>query len=385
MGNPSSVLALISTRGGGDWPPVMAIARGLSDRSSRVTILCDDESQQLVSETGIPSIPVPPELNQTEFFRRWSQRMKETGAVLDESTPNPLVEWSDLSAQFALDVFSQTKPDLIVSSLFCMGLADELAKAHGVPWCFVNPSFYFGDFSTRKWEEDWYGDRIVWFARDCLYPLARLADIVLHATDPEFDFQPTQLPPNHHYVGFLLWEPSRGGPEYLDEPGDPWALVTVSTVPQEDEITIAQSALAALADRSVRTLVTIPDSNAHQELGKLPNNATLRGFVPHTPVLKRSSIVVSHAGHGLVSKALYYGVPMVLVPWYRDQPGVADRAEDMGFARIVRREEVSNSSVRDAVEDVLNNPKYAQIANEASERLKAIDSVDDACQLLGRL
>lgn len=311
--------------------------------------------------------------------------MKETGAVRDKSTPNPLVEWSDLSAQFGQEAFSKVKPDLIVSSLFCMGLADELSKTNGVPWCFVNPSFYFGDFSARQWGEDWYGDRIVWFARDCLLPLARLADIVLHATDAEFDFQPTELPPNHHYVGFLLWEPSKGRLEYLDEPGDPWALVTVSTVPQVDELTIAQSALSALADKPVRTLLTVPDTNSRQELGKLPNNAMLRGFVPHTPVLKRSSIVVSHAGHGLVSKALYYGVPMVLVPWDRDQPGVADRAESMGFASVVKREEVSISSVRHAVENVLDDPQYAQIAKEASQRLKAIDSVDVACQLLSRL
>jgi UDP:flavonoid glycosyltransferase YjiC (YdhE family) len=311
--------------------------------------------------------------------------MEETGAPRDETTPNPLVEWSDLCSNFGQEVFSEVRPDLIVSSLFCMGLADELAKANGVPWCFVNPSFYFGDFSTREWDEDWYGDRIVWFARDCLLPLARLADIVLHATDPVFDFQPTQLPQNHHYVGFMLWEPSNGMPGYLDEPGDPWALVTVSTVPQVDEIAIAQSALSALADRSVRTLVTVPDTDARHDLGQLPANATLGGFVPHTPVLKRSSIVVSHAGHGLVSKALYYGVPMVLVPWDRDQPGVADRALDMGIARVIRRDEVSLSTVREAVEDVLDNPRYAQIAKEASERLKATDSVDVACQLLNEL
>ena len=385
MSIPSSVLALITARGGGDWPPVIALARGLSDRGSRVTILCDDESQQLVSETGLHTVPVPPDLDQTEFFRRWSQRMKESGAPRDASTPNPLVEWSDLSAQFGQKVFSEVKPDLIVSSLFSMGLADELARANGIPWCFVNPSFYFGDFSTTEWGEDWYGDRMVWIARDCFLPLARQADIVLHATDPEFDFQPKQLPPNHHYVGFLLWEPRNGRPEYLDKSGDPWALVTVSTVPQVDEITIAQSALAALADRPVRTLVTVPDPEARQELGHLPGNATLGGFVPHTPVLKRSSIVVSHAGHGLVSKALYHGVPMVLVPWDRDQPGVADRAEDMGFARVVRRDEVSLSTVREAVEAVLDNPKYAQIANEASVRLKATDSVDLACELVSQL
>jgi UDP:flavonoid glycosyltransferase YjiC (YdhE family) len=45
--------------------------------------------------------------------------------------------------------------------------------------------------------------------------------------------------------------------------------------------------------------------------------------VPHAKVLKRSCLLVSHAGHGVVLKALYYGVPMVLVPWGRDQTGAS--------------------------------------------------------------
>jgi UDP:flavonoid glycosyltransferase YjiC (YdhE family) len=38
-----------------------------------------------------------------------------------------------------------------------------------------------------------------------------------------------------------------------------------------------------------------------------------------------------------VTKALGYGVPMVLVPWGRDQPGVAARAAALGAARIAGR------------------------------------------------
>ncbi len=41
--------------------------------------------------------------------------------------------------------------------------------------------------------------------------------------------------------------------------------------------------------------------------------------MPHSAVLKRSCLLVSHAGHGIVAKSLYYGVPMVLVPW----PGIS--------------------------------------------------------------
>jgi UDP:flavonoid glycosyltransferase YjiC (YdhE family) len=59
----------------------------------------------------------------------------------------------------------------------------------------------------------------------------------------------------------------------------------------------------------------------------LPQNARVEFSVPHAEVLKRVCLLVSHAGHGVVLRALYDGVPMVLVSWGRDQPGVAARVE----------------------------------------------------------
>jgi UDP-N-acetylglucosamine:LPS N-acetylglucosamine transferase len=57
--------------------------------------------------------------------------------------------------------------------------------------------------------------------------------------------------------------------------------------------------------------------------------------VPHAEVLKRACLLVSHAGHGVVLKAVYYGVPMVLEPWVRDQPSVAACAEALGVAEVI--------------------------------------------------
>jgi MGT family glycosyltransferase len=266
-----------------------------------------------------------------------------------------------------------------------MSLADSLAANAGVPWCFVNPGFYFGQNSTRHWDEDYYGIPIQWLAESCLFPLAKQADMVLHATDREFDFQPSLLPSNHHYVGFLLWEPSEQVPEYIEQSGDPWALVTLSTAPQREEFTLARSALQALADQPVRTLLTLPAEVNAQELGEIPGNVTLAGYLPHTPVLERSLIVISHAGHGLVSKALFHGVPMVLLPWDRDQPGVAARAKRLGVARVVPRPDVNSDTVRQAVAAVVDEPRYRETAITVSTRLKQTDAVDAACRLVEKL
>ncbi len=383
MSESKLALVLISSRGGGDWPPLVAVAHGLRERGYRVACLCDSGTEPLVRRTGIPTIPVRSDLEQDAYFARHLPALAE-GGDLNGSTPNPLVDWASTCASWVHNALGDRRPDLIVSSLFCMGLADALARDTGAPWCFVNPSFYFGDASSRSWEDDFLGSN-TWFFRDCCLPLVRRAALVLHATDSEFDYQPSALPHNHHYVGFLLWEPKSELPEWLHQPGDPFALVTVSSVPQDDELKLAATALQVLANRSVRSLLTLAPEHDRQELGDVPSNARLEGFVPHTPVLQRSTILVSHAGHGIVSKALYYGVPMVLLPWDRDQPGVAARAERLGVAAVVPRAGFSREEVESAVATILDNDEPRVAAKRTAERLQSLDAVATACQHLKRL
>jgi hypothetical protein len=336
-----------------------------------------------MASTSLPTFTFPQALDvKRGHITRWVTRLQESGGEPDPGWPNPMHEWADPLLPSSLNVLSEYKPDLMVSSLFSIGLAEQLAAHSGTPWCFVNPSFYFGDHATSDWEDDFYGPFLPRCIRHCFLPLVKQANGVLHATVPQFDVQPTQLPRNHHYVGFLLWEPQMEVPAFLKEPGPPWALITLSSVRQPDEVVLAWSALQALSDRPVRTLLTLPDTDVRDELGAIPDNATVAGFVPHTPVLKRSAIVVNHAGHGIVSKALRYGVPMVLLPWDRDQPGVAARAERLGVGRVVPRADANPEQVKRAVTDVLDDPRYRQAAAFHSERLAAIDSLALACRLV---
>lgn len=375
-----SVLVILGAAGGGDRPPVVKLAVGLRDRGHRVTILCDSATEQMVASTGLRTVSYGPE--QRGIVRRWMRQVAEGDDDTDAGPANPLVQRAELVLPFSRETASDLKPDLIVSSLFSMGLADTLATDLGIPWCFVNPSFYFGDHSSRQLEDEFYGPFIPRLVRDCFLPLISRADIVLHATDPIFDPPPSQLPPNHHYVGFLLWEPSMELPEFLQGPGDPWALVTASTTASEGELTTVRSALTALSGRPVRTLLTLPDPQARRQLGPIPDNATVAGFVPHTPVLQQCSITISQAGHGVVSKCLRSGVPMVLMPWNADQPGVAARAEALNVAAVVPRIDVSLETVEQAVARVLDQQVYQDRASSISVHLERTNAVDEACNLV---
>jgi len=117
----------------------------------------------------------------------------------------------------------------------------------------------------------------------------------------------------------------------------------------------------------------------------LPENVRVEFYVPHAEVLKRACLLVSHAGHGVVLKALYYGVPMVLVPWGRDQPGVAARAEALGVATVIPREGLSEVRLAEAVTAVFGNASVPGRGAATFETAASQNPVGLACQAIETL
>jgi UDP:flavonoid glycosyltransferase YjiC (YdhE family) len=73
---------------------------------------------------------------------------------------------------------------------------------------------------------------------------------------------------------------------------------------------------------------------------------------------------------------------MVLVPWDRDQPGVAFRAAKMGTAEVVARDALTEERLAKAIVKVLETPSYRQEASRFAARLQAQDAVGSACDLI---
>ena len=81
-------------------------------------------------------------------------------------------------------------------------------------------------------------------------------------------------------------------------------------------------------------------------------------------------------------KALWYGCPMVLVPWGRDQPGVAARAEALGVAEIVHPDMVASDTIRGAVSRVLGDAGIKERADRHAARLRSTDPPAVAAALI---
>jgi UDP:flavonoid glycosyltransferase YjiC (YdhE family) len=74
--------------------------------------------------------------------------------------------------------------------------------------------------------------------------------------------------------------------------------------------------------------------------------------------------VICGGGHGMVSKTLLAGVPLVVVPGGGDQWEVANRVVRQGSGELVRP--LSGEALTVAVQQVLSSPSYAEAARAAA-------------------
>ena len=376
---PRRFLIVATNEGGGDIQPLLAIAAGLLARGHRVTAFGDAAALLKMAPLGIPTIVAPPEL---ALGAAIGARMREVGHLPIEAQVAWLRErqdrWAERLAPVIEDTAVTEQADVLVGALFGSVALRPAAERLGLPWVGVNSTFYVGPNPPRPLVLD-FGPFAPVF-QDFFGPSLERATLVLHASDPEFDFGFDHLPPHHRYVGPLWWDPLGEHPAYLDESGTPWALVSLSSHTQDD-LPIARAALAALGNLPVRTLVTA-GAHADADLGPLPANARVESYAPHGAVLERAALMVSHAGHGSVMRALWHGVPMVLIPWGRDQGGVSARAERLGVAVVIPRADLTPESLEAAARRLLADRSVAERLAAVSRRLRAHDAVGAACSLI---
>ena len=77
------------------------------------------------------------------------------------------------------------------------------------------------------------------------------------------------------------------------------------------------------------------------------------------------------------------GVPMVIIPLAGgDQAGNADRCAALGVARIVPADQRTPEVIRDAVRDVLGDPRYREHAHQLQQQIRALPGPKRAVGLL---
>ncbi len=102
----------------------------------------------------------------------------------------------------------------------------------------------------------------------------------------------------------------------------------------------------------------------------IPNNFKLYNYVPQLELLQYADVFVTHGGMNSSSEALYYGVPLVVIPVTGDQPLVAKRVNEVGAGIRLNRKELTSEMLRESVKKVMDDVTFKEKSRKVGESLR---------------
>jgi UDP:flavonoid glycosyltransferase YjiC (YdhE family) len=353
--------------------PALALCRRFLAAGDSPTLLTGTEWLDTAGSVGVDAVELVG-LNPTEL-----DDDADAGAKIHQRAARMAV--------LNVPVLRELEPDLVVSDVItaCGGLAAELMA---IPWIELNPAPLYRPskglppigsglapgvgvrgrlrdavlrtLTARAWRaglKQRSAVRVeIGLPADDPGPLRRLV-----ATLPALEVPRPDWPDEAVVVGPLHFEPT--DTVLAIPPGDGPVIVVAPSTAKSGALGLAEVALAALRPGEVlppgsRVVV----SRLGGDDVDIPTWAVV-GLGRQDELLAAADLVICGGGHGMVSKTLMAGVPMVVVPGGGDQWEIANRLVRQGSAQLIRPLEADALAM--AVTEVLSSPKYAEAARAA--------------------
>lgn len=289
-----------------------------------------------------------------------------------------------VSSTLALDemtarMIDEIKPDIVVSDsvAFWGKLA---AMKHGLPYVSSTTTFAFNRYSAKYMQESVWDIARMLIAmprinkqikrlREKGYPVKSILDIVQNDNDTNTIvytsryFQPCSetFSDKYHFIGPSI----RPITKPAEKTADKTVYISMGTVNQNREF--YRNCISVLASTGWQVIISMGTNTDRFE--NLPENIQVYESVDQMAVLSIADAFITHCGMNSASEGLYFGVPLVLFPQTPEQDAVARRTEELSAG--VRLKSISEKDILDALNQVLNDPKYKEGAAKVSGSFKA--------------
>jgi UDP:flavonoid glycosyltransferase YjiC (YdhE family) len=121
------------------------------------------------------------------------------------------------------------------------------------------------------------------------------------------------------------------------------------------------------------------------ELGDVPDNVTVRAWVPQADLLPHVDVVVHHGGSGTTLGALTVGAPQLLLPQGADQFANADAVTAAGAALRLLPDELTADAVAEHTRALLSPGGHSgqrEAARAIADEIARMPSPDDVARRL---
>ena len=270
------------------------------------------------------------------------------------------------------------KPDCIVAdSMAVWGKA--VAKKLGIPFVSSTTTFAFNQHSAKIMKQGFRELLSMLLAmpriqkdlkrlRNKGYPVHNILDIISNDdstetvvyTSPEFQPCSETFSEKYAFVGPSI----RPAESVVEKTGDRLIYVSMGTV-NNAQLPLYQSCIQALGNTGYQVILSVGSQVEISAFGPLPEQVAVYPAVDQIAVLEKADVFVTHCGMNSVSEALYFGVPLAMLPGTKEQEGVAEQVRRKGAG--IRLKEASPAEIRTVVNTLLRDPSYGNSAQMIAE------------------
>ncbi|EMA6343098.1 macrolide family glycosyltransferase [Bacillus cytotoxicus] len=369
--------------GEGHINPTLAVLSELIKRGEKVVSYCIEEYRNKIETTGVEFRIYEnflPEINIME-------RIKQGNSPLEMLAK--MIEATDRIVDNILEEIKEEQYDyLIYDNHFAVGYI--LAKILQVPKISSCTTFAFNKETSlhdknerrqidessplyqscilgmKKWEEK-YGVK----CNDLLDIMNHPGDITIvytskqyqpysHTFDESYKFVGSSIAPRKDVESFPLKFSKK----------KPVLFISMGTIfNQQPEL--YETCFKAFRDLNVTVVLVVGKKINISQLEEIPANFHVYNYVPQLEILQHADVFITHGGMNSSSEALYYGVPLVVIPVMGDQPFVAKRVEELGAGIQLDRTNITPEILREAVEMILDNKSFREKSRKIGESLHA--------------
>jgi UDP:flavonoid glycosyltransferase YjiC (YdhE family) len=353
--------ALVVTRAsGGNLPPLLAAASLLAARGHRVEVVASDATRAAVERAGLPARAYTrsPQPDVRVAFERQAATMMATAAGADVALD-------------VLDTIEATRPDLLIAD--CMLPAAVAAgEATGTPTVALVHFLYGLARRTMlvgggAWTTDL--EALNATRRSLGLPPAagglaswEACDLLL-VTAPRWLDLDLEYPSHVVHAGPLGVRASGAAAERQR------VLLSFSTTVMEGQPEAVQRICDGIAGTGVDAILTLGPAVDRAAL-RVPSRIEIAEWADHDRLLPTCAAVIGHGGLGTTLRALAHGVPLLLLPFGRDQGFNAARVAELGAGLELARD-ADPGDVAAALRRLLDEPGFAAAAREAAARIAA--------------
>lgn len=372
----------------GHTNPILPVITELVRRGDAVRFYSFEEFREKIERTGAEFISCD------RFLPPLTE--KEEQGLKNVSTTEMSIQDIRITismTEFLDQEYQSFHPDVVYTDSACFW-GKLSAQKHGVPMVVSTSTFAFNQLSSQYMQNSpkevagliaglprvqkefkrlgEYGYKAKGFLS--LVQSDNATDSVVYTSR---DFQPyaASFSDRYAFVGPSLLTDRQ--PE--KNPARPLVYISMGTVINERP-DFYHKCIAALRDMSVDVVISCGKATDQSALGKLPDNVQVYPYVDQLDVLARTSVFITHCGMNSVSESLYMAAPMVLYPQTNEQRAVALRTAETGAGVMLTDD--SAAGIRAAVQQILQNPAYAEAAEKRSRDFRSCSGAKGAADFI---